>query len=173
MPDIKVPEGMLNAVTNSRIMIPGMHAPWAEEICLQILEVALRWQRENPPVPSLEQWASCLEDYTYGMVTEKMGAVAASEWVRRMYDASEPEVPEAIKDLLLPNIESGYFKPEIVNERMAECYRRGLGSARQAQTQTQKSTLPDEYHPYSPNPNNVGCAVCGEAESFHKHWSKP
>jgi len=37
----------------------------------------------------------------------------------------EPEVPEEIKDLILPNIKSGFFKPEVVNERMAECYRRG------------------------------------------------
>jgi hypothetical protein len=52
-------------------------------------------------------------------------------------------VPEAIKDLLLPNIESGFFKPEVVNERMAECYRRGQQSSQQSvhQQSSQKGTI--------------------------------
>lgn len=43
-------------------------------------------------------------------------------WPRRIV---EPEVPEQIKDLLLVDIREGFFKPEVINERMAECYRRG------------------------------------------------
>jgi hypothetical protein len=39
-----------------------------------------------------------------------------------------PESPEEIKDLLLPDIESGFFKPEVVNERLAEAFHRGQKS---------------------------------------------
>ena len=45
------------------------------------------------------------------------------EWQRREYDS--PPEPINIEDLLLPNIESGFFKPEILNERLHEAFRRG------------------------------------------------
>lgn len=38
----------------------------------------------------------------------------------------EAEVLEEIKDLILPDIESGFFKPEVSNQRLIEAYRRGL-----------------------------------------------
>ena len=51
-----------------------------------------------------------------------------ASWIGRMYLAEpEPEVPKEIKDLLLPiAVESGFFKPEVVNERIIEAERRGF-----------------------------------------------
>lgn len=34
-------------------------------------------------------------------------------------------MPEEIGDLLVPNIGSGFYNPEIVNRRLAEAFRRG------------------------------------------------
>lgn len=39
-----------------------------------------------------------------------------------------PEMMAEIKDLLLPNIESGFFKPEVVNQRIKESFYRGQKS---------------------------------------------
>ena len=48
--------------------------------------------------------------------------------IYRYGKAPEPGVPEAIKDLILPDIESGFFKPEILNARLVEAYRLGRNS---------------------------------------------
>ena len=127
--DVVVPEGMLNAVTNSRIMIPGMHAPWAEDIVLQILEVALRWQRDNPPVPTMEQINSIRQVNLNGPDEDiYKPQFYCREWMRRMYDAPEPEVPEEIKDLLHTTIYN--MEDNDCNKRIIESYRRGQKSGR-------------------------------------------
>ena len=65
-----------------------------------------------------------------GTVLWKAGTtIPVGVWANgKLYTTSEkdyPKVPEKIKDLLLPDIESGFFKPEVVNERMAESFSRG------------------------------------------------
>ena len=94
-----VPEGMLKAAIDARYTgkpIPDLiHVDQVRVI----LEAAVRWQSENPRVPTFAQcrdmWAeaSMQEDGT------ETSAVIA-KWIRRMYLAPEPEVPEKIKDLL-------------------------------------------------------------------------
>ena len=132
---IVVPEGMLKAVWD----VDGDGLGYIEEHrTLDHLEAALRWldrildtcdvdfhrailesERERYPGSDNDLYViSCRVAFEYG-------ASFARNYVRRMYLASEPEVLEEIKDLLLPNIDSGFFKPEVVNERMAECFRRG------------------------------------------------
>ena len=126
---VKVPQGMFNAAMDCHNYIPD------HRIIRKELEAALRWLSENPIVPTKEQidsmigsnsqlhwgWDTYWREHTSAWITE---------WQRRMFLTPEPEVPEAIKDLLLPNIESGFFKPEIVNERLAEAFWRGQKSGK-------------------------------------------
>ena len=93
----------------------------------EVLEAFIRWQSENPQVPTTE-W---LDEFNrVGEIKpfkDFRGAMIAA-WIGRMYLAEpEPEVPKEIKDLLLPiAVESGFFKPEVVNERIIEAERRGF-----------------------------------------------
>jgi len=94
------------------------------------IEEALRWLIENPIAPTLEQTEAMRRLFRYADEPLQVYCDVAVEWQRRMFLAPEPEAPEEIKDLLLPNIEHGFFKPEILNKRMAECFRRGQQSKR-------------------------------------------
>jgi hypothetical protein len=129
------PEGMLKAAIDAQWNESGAHpsarkilaAEEAVKSCVKAgLEAALRWLSENPIVPTDGETKRIWRDT--GLCNEvddsELQCIAA-EWQRRMFLAPEPEVSEEIKDLLLPNIECGFFKPEVVNERMIECYRRG------------------------------------------------
>lgn len=103
------------------------------------LEEALRWMIENwGTAPNAQR----MPDVWYGNSKAKWERFK-SQWksadnipfvdlliffVSRYHEsflALEPEVPEEINDLILPNIESEFFKPEILNERIIEAYRRG------------------------------------------------
>ena len=94
-----------------------------EESFRSALEAFIAWQTENPIVPTEEQD----EDLCEWCEMNPDGSPFA-EWQRRMYLAPEPEVQEEIRDLLLVNITEGFFKPEVLNERLAEAYRRGQKS---------------------------------------------
>ncbi len=104
---LKIPDGMLNAAkAEYRVRA-------ASEDCVRhILEVALGWLSHNPILPSMEQ----LNDM-YSKLDQNNGGTYIpaylKEWQRRMFLV--PEFPEAIKDLMLPDIQSGFFKPEILN----------------------------------------------------------
>lgn len=91
---IVVPEGMLKAAWDTE-------APFLLKSGIKsALESALRWLSENPIVPTDEQ----VESFS----TEPMSVTAwakawAAEWQRQMFVAPEPQIPEEIRDLLLPN----------------------------------------------------------------------
>jgi hypothetical protein len=106
-------------------------SPTVRQCCTAFAEVL----SENPIVPSIEDinaigcaWFKFfdpdMDDPQHKSFRDGM-LRALDLFQRRMFLVTEPEVLEEIKDLLLPDIESGFFKPEIVNERMAECFRRG------------------------------------------------
>jgi hypothetical protein len=88
---IKVPKGMLEAAhvcCDEQVI--------SKSVCPFILEAALRWQSENPPMPTTEQIWGCglsVGNEDHKSATEGCRAVAV-EWIRRMYDAPEPKVPE-------------------------------------------------------------------------------
>jgi hypothetical protein len=57
-----------------------------------VLEAALLWQRENPPVPSYgETKRIWMETGLCNEVGDEELRCIAAEWIRRMYDAPEPE----------------------------------------------------------------------------------
>lgn len=115
-----VPEGMLQAAQSAYKAAQSHNIE-------PILEAALRWQAENSVKPSEKQIRE-IQDYLPGCGP----ATLMDQWVRQMWLAPEPETPVAIEDLLLPkNVESGFSKVEVVNQRLREAYRRGRVEALQ------------------------------------------
>jgi len=133
---IVVPEGMLKAATEKAFYPGRYYTPGDIESITKILETALRWLSQNPIVPDEKQ--------TLAMVKGKEGFPfdswewvrwGACEWQRRMFDASEPEIPEEIKDLLTeqqPPFPAGRYQwreQADVDKRILEAYRRGKVAA--------------------------------------------
>lgn len=106
---IIVPEGMLKAAADT----------WGssdevgftnEGVATVILEAALRWLMENPIVPTgaqLKELRGHLHSAEFGNNGVWMASTdiedGAVEWQRRMFLAPDPEVPEEIADLLMPD----------------------------------------------------------------------
>lgn len=122
---IKVPEFMLvsfrDAMQEHFGSVPGGFVVG--------LEAALEALAENPIVPTNEQISemSCA-------VTDKPCPWGHTkpliiEWQRRMFEAPEPEVPEAIRDLLDPLDRENRF---LANQHILEAYRRGQQSKEKA-----------------------------------------
>lgn len=129
---IVVPEGMLEAVRkalcagwfsgvlNLSANAPGtvyrMHSQVA-------LDAALLWLSENPPLPTEAQ---CNEMWR---AADNNGDRYCQEWVRRMFLAPEPEVPQEIKDLQRICRFGDEANAEI-RTVIAEAFRRGQESKR-------------------------------------------
>ena len=110
---IKVPEGMLKAAMLVTIGVSRLEAE-------KTLEAAMWWLAENPIVPTPEQARELWKTASAGILNEaNRAAASAIEWQRRMFLAPEPEVPEAVEDLL--NCEPY----RMTQERIIEAYRRG------------------------------------------------
>ena len=125
---IVAPKGMRKAVSSVPVFA-GISYEQTVQIIDGVLSAALCWQKENPPVPTEVQMNCIREKFLYCPGDHRL---LCAEWVCRMYDAPEPEeAPKEIEDLLLPDIESGFFKPEILNERITDAYRRGQKSTRE------------------------------------------
>ena len=132
MAEYKIPEAGLNAAWSAvaekmRAHIDAKHKePIAELHAARIaLEAFIRWQSENPIVPTPKQARELFEVW-WGNDTSNagtMGLVAAA-WQRRMYLApEEPEVPAEVKDLLY-DPKDGPTKIGR-NEAICEAFRRG------------------------------------------------
>ena len=80
-----VPEGMLDAAMRAS-MEAGLGIGPSTELRV-VLEAALRWQKENPPVPTDDFVEEVIREHSRTNV--KWSCV---EWVRRMYDAPEPVI---------------------------------------------------------------------------------
>lgn len=99
------------------------------------LEAALRWLSENPITPTKQQLQEmydspgCPKEGTYVPVPYYL-----CEWQRRMYLAPEPEVPEAVEDLMHKNRKPYTVDctPEAQDQRILEAYRRGQKSTQQS-----------------------------------------
>jgi hypothetical protein len=135
-----VPEGMWHAAE---------HAAECGFTQRQILEAALRWWSENPIMPKDDQLDEMIcdnpiimkfisdeaEDSELDAAVDKYRVLFSvmlhslmSEWQRRMFLAPNPEVPEAVKDLLLPCDTVIQQPAKDRNADILEAYRRGKKS---------------------------------------------
>jgi len=131
---IKVPEGMLKAAevewestgARSKSSVRG------------IVEAALRWQSENPIVPSESQ---AREFWTYFSCLPPSEFIqkCIQKWQREMYDVPVDESgADAVKDLFVDDAwDDGNPWPalkhmKIYNHNVLEAYRRGRDSMRAA-----------------------------------------
>jgi hypothetical protein len=140
---IKVPDGMLTAAVDASMLRwedandgyrkSSMGVEAEEQLRRNlpaVLEAALLWQLENAPVPTDEQIKTMFCDANPRIVR---GWIV--EWIRRMYDISEPEVPQEIADLMLPLEDMKDLQPnanifETFNRTVLEAYRRGRESTK-------------------------------------------
>jgi hypothetical protein len=128
MAEYVVPEGGLKAAIKAADSVAD------DDDFLKALEAFIRWQSEEAPVPTPEQCAEMLQSFaldgearTGGPVNRAQARCIAKTWIRRMYLAPEPEVPEAIKDLKyewLNGVQQACL--DAINRRIGEAYRRGL-----------------------------------------------
>ena len=126
MSEYKIPEAMLEAAHRA--------APHLGTVSLEsALEAAIRYQSENPPVPTDKQahvlWISQIfAGKTHS--DREVARLCSIEWIRRMYLA-EPEVPEAIKGMQKIDFHSVQNQEQLdsaLMPLMLEVYRRGQAS---------------------------------------------
>ncbi len=124
---IKLPEGMLEAADQRQ------RSDVERRFTKAIVEAVLLWISENPIVPTDEQIRKCakaagLFHWCFG----KQDFFQVRKFfveLQRMFLQPEPEVPEAVEDLILhPGTES--LPQDIVkaNEAIIEAYNRGRKS---------------------------------------------
>ena len=132
-----IPEGMLEAFRQGMTERPGGLAmprlKPTDDLERAGVEGVLRWLSENPIAPTMQQLQAiydspdCPKEGTYV-------PYYLCEWQRRMFLAPEPDVPEALIDLLAPKftnaLEVAMGKALTRNEEeyqknILEAYRRG------------------------------------------------
>lgn len=126
---IIVPDEMLKAAQIEAQDWLAYDAPQTRKL----LEAALRQLSEHPIVPTDEQLADIRSSVRMEIPRDSRGFVDGSkdmlwpwfksileEWQRRMFLAPEPEVPEAIKDLM-----RDYDREGSIGSLIVEAYRRG------------------------------------------------
>jgi hypothetical protein len=145
---IRVPEGMLaavdDAIGNARAakasrshLSDGNIELWPNDIKTITLEAALRWQSENPPVPTLEEFDELRAHWHYNQPGQHSASIEfqriCHNWVRHMYDAPEPEPVDFDKIERYGHIsmetmaEHEWVKAEDY-DRLLEAFRRGQQS---------------------------------------------
>src|SRR5665213_1406029 len=90
--------GAIDCSSAGEIVCPRSHSE--KSLLLLTLEAAIRWQAENPQVPSADWALARFESRDLHGRPEWTIRGAATDWLREMYLATELEVPEAVKDLL-------------------------------------------------------------------------
>ena len=113
---IVLPEGMLKAAMDD---IGERRGTYGGRIIEGALEAALRWLSDHPIIPTDTQMQALWDD-SVGAGPFGTAKFAAVNWQRRMFLASEPEVPEEIKDLMLVGVNE-----EVSNKNIIEAFRRG------------------------------------------------
>ena len=123
--NIVVPEDMLKATDN-------MNFHFQRDERKRLIEAALHWLSEHPIVPTTVQ---CMQIYdtvrgspVRGGGTWDESRECYAEWQRRMFRELEPEVPEAIKDLLWDESIDKMCARSRANADIIEAYRRGQQS---------------------------------------------
>jgi hypothetical protein len=130
---VVVPEGMLKAAKESEEEY--LRDNQSRDVCREvILEASLRWLSENPMFPTHSEVNSILAMVQFqslrGTSLDGLQDFAAM-WQRRCFLAPEPEVPEAVKDLMWPDSPScspTIIDAQSINKRVLEAYRRGQRS---------------------------------------------
>lgn len=98
---VVVPEEMLEAAMESRKQIAGQVGGWSDGMCRQVLEAALLYQREHPPVPThAEMWeiSKAIDDSDMNWPTFWIALIKA--WIERMYAPAEPELGKAARRVI-------------------------------------------------------------------------
>lgn len=126
---IVVPTGMIEAAHVAWQMHP-IRGYDPDDAINKALEAAIRWLSENPIVPTRKQWDEIgASPEVYGHVysnSDEAEIELCVAWQRRMFLAPEPEIPEAVKDLLEFWIDIGNAETSSdTNRRILEAYRRG------------------------------------------------
>jgi len=129
---VLVPKGMLAAAAKAS----GRRDDLEGHFIYASLEAALRWLSENPIVPSEDEMVDMrnrcstrvvLKDPEGNAPLAKQERELITAWQRRMFLAPEPEIPEAIEDMLVdldlsPEI---HLSRSEYNYSIIEAYRRG------------------------------------------------
>jgi hypothetical protein len=134
-----VPEGGLKAAIEGWDRFGGIGV---DARIKEMLEAFIRWQSENQPHPTDKEFGelivACRNEIgkdKWENSTEWMRAgMLCHGWLRSMYLAPEPEVPEAVEDLMHKNRKPYTVDctPEAQDQRILEAYRRGQKSTQQS-----------------------------------------
>ena len=129
-PKYVVPEGMLKAVQDKIRQEITQGPSNSQDYFVTIIEAALRWQSENPPVPTDAQLDALMEEFVEQCTETCSNRYIPVEWIRRMYLVPEPEEPEsvdAVKDLMfgIPYTGNNTASEQAHNFAILEAYRRG------------------------------------------------
>jgi len=102
---IVIPEAMLEAIAVA-VRNELCHNTGTEELAKCAAVAMASYLSENPILPTGEQCKSLIETYAKSQhgITGETGCVpwCVAEWQRLMFIAPKSEVPEEIKDLLIP-----------------------------------------------------------------------
>lgn len=122
-----VPEEGLKATVEAMKNPSGTKFLSTEQWASLGLEAFIRWQSENPIVPTEDQSEELRSNHYRDINSVSFVRSIVVKWQRRMYLAPEPEVPEEIKDLLYNKYATS--PPfERHNNLVIEAYRRGQKS---------------------------------------------
>ena len=116
-----VPEGGLKAAVDAAFKHARENRPSGADTggVKVAVEAFIRWQSENPRVPTKDQQENLIKISSADGQTYIQWVVV--RWIQDMYLVPEPEVPEEIKDLI-----SNYSdEDQRANKKILEAYRRG------------------------------------------------
>jgi hypothetical protein len=122
-----VPDGMKQAAALAWRQTPAVYG--GEAALNAGLEAALRWQAENPRVPTLAETEVMRRQFHCTDKPLQVYQNVAVEWQLRMYRAPEPQMPAAIKDMqgiYLLGLSSQRELDILVDQIKMEAYNRGL-----------------------------------------------
>lgn len=116
---ILVPEGMMSAGMTSG-------AGCGDYSCNLILAAALRWLSENPIAPTEQMLGELITEFPPSGFCKTWGlSQVCTSFQSIAFLATEPEVPEEIKDLLKEIDDLPILLESRCKEIAAECFRRG------------------------------------------------
>jgi hypothetical protein len=119
---IVVPEEMLRAAV--AVVSGGIYAP----ILKSVIEAALDWLTDDKNIVSLlppDALTKIRKRVPGTTLNETTALLTIREGLQEMFVSPESKMPEEIEDLLLQHIEEGFWKPEVLNQRIYEAFLRG------------------------------------------------
>jgi hypothetical protein len=126
---VAVPEGMLTAAQEA------LRKYWAELDIMKrgstvdlVLEAGLQWLTDDKSIVSLlppDALTKIRKRVPGTTLNETTALLTIREGLQEMFVSPESKMPEEIEDLLLQHIEEGFWKPEVLNQRIYEAFLRG------------------------------------------------